>query len=453
MAASSVTSVETSTLVDSCRTKRVTKQRTCIIGAGAAGIAAAAALSRAGIEFDCFEAGSSPGGMWRYGNDSGYSAYASLRSNTIAENMQWFGFIPGGMRNDYLGHQEVLGYLSEFLCHFGIMPHLRLATRVTRIQAMPGPAFEVDVQNFSGQKTHQYSTVIVATGRHAKPYIPDIRGLERATYMHSCDYRTPDVFAGKRVAIVGFGASGVDIACDAAATADYVALSTRYGGLVTPRYMDGHPTDSNPRSWAGRIPFFVRKQIRNVTLRKWLISPDYKGPGRPRSLSIDKPVVANDRLPELLGRGKVIVRPRIAEICGRSITFEDGSAEDFDLVVFATGYETAFPFFPDQLLQQTAGFRDRYLRVIPAEPQGLFFIGQLSVAGPYFRVFEKQALWVADLIRGHCGLPSRDRLRHLATRESRVSSRRFKHAAQPSDNVDYHSYMRSLDLAHRKRRG
>jgi len=428
----------------------VRRDRICIVGAGAAGIAAAAAVSRAGLTFDCFEAGSSPGGIWRYGNDSGYSAYASLMSNTVVENMQWFGYRPAGMRNDYLSHREVFAYLTSFLEHADLMRHIQLRSRVTRIQPLAGGVFDVDIQGAPEQRTCRYTAVIIATGRHAKPHIPKIPGLERMAFMHSCNYRTPDVFAGKRIAIVGFGASGVDIACDAAGVAERVVLSTRHGGPVTPRYRDGKPTDAEPRAWAGRIPLYIRKQMRNFALRKWLISPERAGGLNRQRLSIDKPVVANECLRGVIRAGKVAIKPTIVEVSGDSVCFEDGTCGAFDLLVLASGYETAFPFFSDELLQKTAGFRDRYLRVIPAEPRNLFFIGQLSVAGPYFRVFERQALWIADILKGNCVLPSADRLRHLAAHDSKAAKRRFRHAAQPCDNVDYHCYMRSLALAHRK---
>src|SRR5579875_3097146 len=110
----------------------MTSDGICIIGAGAAGIASAAALSRVGVAFDWFEAGSQPGGIWRYDNDSGSSVYASLTTNTARCNMEWFGHQIPDAANDYLKHSEVLEYLSAFLTHAGLENKITGSTRVTK---------------------------------------------------------------------------------------------------------------------------------------------------------------------------------------------------------------------------------------------------------------------------------------------------------------------------------
>lgn len=82
--------------------------KVCLIGAGAAGIASANAILRAGVSFDWFEAGSQLGGIWQYGNDSGSSVYASLVTNTSQVKMEWFGYRMPKPTNDYLTHAQVL---------------------------------------------------------------------------------------------------------------------------------------------------------------------------------------------------------------------------------------------------------------------------------------------------------------------------------------------------------
>jgi dimethylaniline monooxygenase (N-oxide forming) len=87
--------------------------KVCIIGAGAAGIAAANAISRTGLAFDWFEAGSQLGGIWRYGNDNGSSVYASLTTNTSQAKMEWFGYRMPGVKNELPHASTGIGLCCE----------------------------------------------------------------------------------------------------------------------------------------------------------------------------------------------------------------------------------------------------------------------------------------------------------------------------------------------------
>ncbi|HEX3683930.1 MAG TPA: NAD(P)-binding domain-containing protein [Bryobacteraceae bacterium] len=422
----------------------------CIIGAGASGIAAAAALSRAGVAFDCLEAGSQPGGLWRYGNDSGSSVYASLITNTARCNMEWFGYEIPGAPNDYLKHAQVLEYLTAFLTHAKLQESITTWTRVTKVEPAEQGGFRVEAEQRSGERLQrEYASVVVANGRHSTPKWPDIPGLETAAaVLHACDYRTPEVFAGKNVIVVGFGASGVDIAADAAGVARSVTLSTRGGGILLPRYYDGKPGDAPPRPWLYRIPFPIRKRMRRMTLRNRPTSTKVRALLERDAAVFDRPAIISDRLSPLLEEDKVLVRPGIARVEKDLVVFEDGTRAECDTLVLATGYMTSYPFFPAELLRTTCGFADRYLRVLPPEAAGLYFAGQISVAGPYFRLFEAQARWIADLVSRRCLPPSANRLRRLAAHDSKIGQKRFPYATQPQDMVDYHSYMHALAREH-----
>lgn len=94
------------------------------------------------------------------------------------------------------------------------------------------------VESRSGERqTREYGAVVVAIGCHSRPKCPKIPGVFNGSMLHSADYRTSELFTGKRVVVAGFGASGADIACEAADVTNQVVLSTRSGGFVLPRYM------------------------------------------------------------------------------------------------------------------------------------------------------------------------------------------------------------------------
>src|SRR5215472_1362304 len=118
--------------------------RVCVIGAGSSGLAACQALHSRGIPFDCFEAGSSVGGNWRYGNDNGMScAYSSLHAKSSRRGMQYAAFPMPEDYPDYLGHELIARYLDDFVDHFGFRGRIRFRNEVTRVEPAPGGAWDV----------------------------------------------------------------------------------------------------------------------------------------------------------------------------------------------------------------------------------------------------------------------------------------------------------------------
>src|SRR5579859_5878218 len=126
-------------------------RRVCVIGAGSSGIAACQALHSRGIPFDCFEAGSSVGGNWRFNNDSGMSsAYHSLHAKSSRRGMQYAAFPIPDDHPDYLSHEMIAQYLDDYVDHFGFRGSIRFRTEVTR--AEPAPGGGAARQNRPGQR-------------------------------------------------------------------------------------------------------------------------------------------------------------------------------------------------------------------------------------------------------------------------------------------------------------
>jgi dimethylaniline monooxygenase (N-oxide forming) len=425
------------------------RQRICIIGGGAAGIAAAAAISRAGISFDWFEGGSQLGGIWRYGNDNGSSVYASLMTNTSQVNMQWFGYPMPTRANDYLTHAQVLEYIENFMAHANLANKVTLSTRVTSVELRPNGNFRASLQSRSSEQfCRDYRAVIVAAGCHSTPKLPKIPGTLNAPIMHASEYRTPEIFAGRRVVITGFGASGADIASDAAGIATSVVLSTRNGGYLLPRYVAGKPRDEGGRAWLSLAPRAVRKQLWRVMLMRRTVSPKVRAALEQHAIPFGKPAVINDRLADLIETDRVVVKPGIERLEGDRVIFSDRSDANCDLLVCATGYEAAYPFLSAELIEQNKSFTHRYLRVAPPNQPGLYFVGHVSILGPIFPILERQATWVADLVSGRCTLPSPMKMQRLSVKESRAASLIYLDAGRGGDTVEYYPYNRALKKEH-----
>jgi dimethylaniline monooxygenase (N-oxide forming) len=437
-------------------------ERTCIIGAGAAGIATAYALSRAGLAFDWFEASSAPGGLWRYNNDTGRSAvYASLKTNTSAPNMRLFGYEAPGLGHDYLCPCGVVRYLESFLDFAGLTPLLRRSTAIESVEPLASGGFRVTVQpRQEAGFVAFYNHVVVANGRNWDPVVPRIPGEFHGQTLHALHYKTPAILEGKRVVIAGFGNTGADIAVDAATVARGVILSTRAGGHLSSRYRGGAPADRETGG-AG-----LGKMLRNLGLlaprpvRNWLaarrlsqrgLSPKVVAALEAGAKFRAKPPIINDRIAPLIDADLIQVRPGIRAFEGGAVRFEDGSAAEADILIWATGYRTSFPFFSQATAESNGHFRDRYLRVAAPQQPGLYFVGHAAVIGPVFPVLEAQASAVAAWIAGTCPLPAPRKLQARAQRQSESARKTWPSVARAEDTVETYPYLRELRRAGRAR--
>ncbi|MCB2070973.1 MAG: monooxygenase, partial [Ottowia sp.] len=90
---------------------------------------------------------------------------------------------------------------------------------------------------------------------------------------------------------------------------------------------------------------------------------------------------------------------------GRQVVFEDGSVEQVDAIIQATGYKTSFPFLDPALFQVNEEVPALYRRMAPPGLPGLFFLGLLQPVGPTIPLVEVQARWVAALLGGAMRAP------------------------------------------------
>ncbi len=240
-------------------------RRVCVIGAGSSGIAACQALQARGIPFDCFEAGSSVGGNWRYGNDNGMSsAYRSLHAKSSRRGMQYAAFPMPDDYPDYLSHEMVARYLDDFVDHFGFRGSIRFRTEVIRVEPAPGGGWDVTARSreTGAERTGRYGAVLVANGHHWDPRLPAFPGAGAfaGEQIHSHQYRGPEPFAGKRVLVLGTGNSACDVAADCSRLGARTLIAVRAGAHIIPRYLAGRPADHLTLMRAGpMLPLWLRR--------------------------------------------------------------------------------------------------------------------------------------------------------------------------------------------------
>ncbi|MFG2062520.1 flavin-containing monooxygenase [Micromonospora sp. NPDC048871] len=420
----------------------VSSSRVAVIGAGAAGLATVKALLDAGCAVVAYEKGDRPGGLWVRDNSSGLSpAYASLHLNTSKRRTEFADFPMPADWPDYPSASRVASYLADYAQSFGLIPHIRFGSTVTRVERDRLWAVTTE----SGD-IERYDAVVVANGHNWHPRYPDpaYPGTFHGTQMHAHDYRTPDVFRDRRVLIVGMGNSAMDIAVDASHVArGPVLLSARRGVHIVPKYLFGRPADATGGALAA-LPWRLRQRIAETLLRLAVGTPQRYGLPAPAGGLFQNHPTISDTILHRLTHGEVTPRPGIERLDGERVMFTDGSADPVDVIVWATGYRVSIPFLSPQWLGPDPQQLPLYQRVFHLDDPSLAFVGLMQSTGAALPVVEVQAKLVAAYLSGGYALPGIDEQRHAVQRALRAAIERWGTNARPHMRIDFDRYVADL---------
>lgn len=368
----------------------------CIVGAGAAGLAAARHLASESIPFEVVEREHDVGGIWDAALPHS-PVYHSTRFISSKPLTQFPDFPMPREYPDYPDHAQALDYLRAYATAFGLYRHIRFGTVVERAARLDGGGWAV---TFAGGETRRYSGLVVAAGIHSAPSLPALPGRFDGDVIHSCGYKSADLFRNRRVLVVGAGNSGCDIAVEASRHAARALLSVRRGYWYIPKHAFGRPIDQVGELGVRlRLPLFLRRAISGAILRAVVGRPEQYGLPRPDHRLLESHPIVNSQILPALRRGDVVPKPDLAELRGSEVLFQDGSAEPVDLMVFATGYRVSFPFLEPGDLNSGDGRPDFYLHVFHPARDDLFILGMIQPDSGVWPLMDLQARAVASYIR------------------------------------------------------
>lgn len=343
-----------------------------IIGSGFGGLGAAVMAQRLGIDsFVILERSVSVGGTWR---DNTYPGCACdipshLYSFSFAQNPDW--------SRSYPAQPEIADYLERVKDRYHLSSRIRFGFEVTLMRWLDD-AQRWEIRSKDGDIVRACA-VISATGPLSQPARPSLPGMEsfEGVMFHSAQWRHDVDLTGKRVGIVGTGASAIQIVPAIADRVAHLDVFQRTPPWVLPR--DDRPAPRWRRSLYRRVPFLQRLHRWRIYLRQELLSIAFLGTGRlangftqriedetralidasfPESAEAHalvpeyKPgckrlLISNDWYPALAKEQVEVVTTPIERLTADGVVTADGEHHSLDVLIMATGF--AVSEFPSPL--------------------------------------------------------------------------------------------------------
>ncbi|MFJ5519792.1 flavin-containing monooxygenase [Streptomyces griseoluteus] len=332
--------------------------RVAVIGSGFGGLGAAVRLRREGItDFVVLERAGSVGGTWR---DNSYPGCAC----DVPSHLYSFSFAPNpDWPRTFSGQEHIRAYLERVTDDFGLRPHLRFDSEV-KLMTWDEDELRWHIETASGSLTAD--VVVSATGPLSDPKIPDIPGLDSfpGRVFHSARWDHDFDLRGKRVAMVGTGASAIQIVPSIQPEVGRLTVFQRTPPWVMPR-MD-RAIGTAERKLHQALPFTARLRrgllwgIRELQVQAFTKHPDelglveqlakrnmaraIKDPALRAKLTPDyrigcKRILLSSAYYPALARPNVdVVAAGVTEIRGSTVVAADGTEAEVDAIVFGTGF-------------------------------------------------------------------------------------------------------------------
>lgn len=402
-------------------TQNATDRRTgvLIIGAGFAGLGLGVQLRRQGREdFIILERGTTVGGAWRDNTYPGAECDvpSHLYSYSFHLNPNWTKMhAPQG---------EILDYMEDVAHRENVLPHAHFNTNVEQVH------WDNELNLWraeTNQGIYEGESLIMAVGYLSDARMPRIEGLEsfQGEVFHSAEWNHNVSLEGKRVAVIGSGASAIQIVPEVAKVASHLVSLQRSAAYVTPRH-DPYYTEAQKRMfarkpelmeqtradlfWANEERYAQRRgtqtlletathaalshlhaQVEDEELRRRL-TPDY-------TIGCKRILKSNDYFPTFLRDNVVLADGGAARVTPTGIVDAGGTEHEVDVIIAATGFEaTEIPMAKKTFGHDGVSLHDRWDRGMEAYKTTAVsgFPNMWFIKGPNTGLGHNSAIYIAE---------------------------------------------------------
>ncbi|MDP6182472.1 MAG: NAD(P)/FAD-dependent oxidoreductase [Gammaproteobacteria bacterium] len=351
-------------------TKETRTADVVIIGAGFAGLGVGIALRNKKInDFVIFEGEDGVGGSWRTNTYPGCACDvpSQLYSYSFELNPDW--------KEAYSTQEDIRKYIEHCADKYSLRPNIRFNTKVTGAEFVEAKGVW-RVTTDDGVVT-EAPVLVPATGALSHPKFPDIDGRDQfaGTTLHTARWDADIDLKGKRVGVIGTGASAIQVVPSIAPDVADLLVFQRTPSWVLPRW-NREFTEKEHARWA-RFPFLQRfrrlliywlmestlpgimwfpgmlkmgeelhkkalnKAIRDPELRAQL-TPDYR-------IGCKRTLVSDDYFPAIARDNVHLICDAIEKITADGIRLKNGKEHEFDVLIYASGYEIGAPAYPFEI--------------------------------------------------------------------------------------------------------
>jgi len=415
---------------------------TAVIGAGISGLTSGKMLADYGVPYTCFETSDRVGGNWAFENPNGHSsAYRSLHIDTSKHRLSFKDFPMPQSYPDFPHHTQVKAYLDSYADAFGLREHIEFRNGVEHAERLPGGGWEITDQ---AGRTRPFDLLVVANGHHWDPRTAVFPGEFTGHSIHSHHYVDPHEpldFTKKRILIVGLGNSAADIAVELSSRSlqNEVTLSTRSSAWIVPKYTGGLPADK----YYVTTPYLPLAWQRKLLQKMQFMAgsnPELYGLPKPNHKFFEAHPTQSVELPLRLGSGDITPQGNVALLDGETVHFEDGTSSDFDIIVYATGYNITFPFFDEDFLSAPDNRIDLFKRMFKPGLDDLVLMGFAQATPTLFPFVESQARLLGAYAVGRYTLPSEAEMVRIIAADTQKYTGHVLDRPRHTQQVDYFLY-------------
>jgi len=401
-----------------------------IVGAGFAGLCTAIKLQEDGeTDFVVLEKGADVGGTWR---DNTYPGATC----DVPSQLYSFSFASYDWPNSYSPQPDIQAYIKKVAAESGTLDRFVFDT------AVEDAAWDDDAQRWTVRTsggTWVSKTLVVGAGGLSAPKLPEIEGLEtfQGEVFHSAQWNHDVDLTGKRVAVIGTGASAIQIVPELQKIVGHLDVYQRTAPWIIPR--NDRPYSKVERAALKRVPglqklyrtglywaheayvpaFTIEPKIaapaRKVALKnieKGIKDPELREKVTPHfAFGCKRVLRSNTYYPALDADNTELVTEPIAKVTGNAIVTADGVEREIDVLVVATGFYTTELPITEHISGRTGQtLADRWRETgmaaykgttVPEFPNLFMLVGPNTGQGHTSMIFiiEAQVAYLRDALR------------------------------------------------------